>query len=455
MAPLKLKFWDTLDPKRKQWVLLLLLLGAAFTILWAIFALTEKPKPSLAQGPGFAAPQRVTNVGVMAPGQQVNPLDSWLGGAGKDVAQLKQDRDAMVKDKDDQKAFNRDILAKFEQLQQKITQAPQSSPPTPPAVTVPAATPSTSPANLPPLPPARSATPGAGFPPGLPPGFTDTPSLGLMRVSLRDAMAKTAQVNVPARAGATASGAGAAEANEAQGRTLENYLPISFTRAVLLGGLDAPTGGQAQSNPHPVLLRLEDNAILPNRFRGEVRECLVIGAGYGDLSSERAYIRTERLACVRRDGSALEVKIKGSIFDETGKVGVKGRLVTKQGQVLANALLAGVISGIGQGFQNQYTTLTSSPFGAVATTDPGHAFEAGLSGGVGRAMDRLAQYYISLAEKTFPIIEVDAGRSVDVVLTEGVAIDAPLASAGGAAQPAGDTHRPIARYPQLTNDADD
>ena len=34
-----------------------------------------------------------TVVGVMAPGQQVNPLDSWLGGAGKDVAQLKQDRD--------------------------------------------------------------------------------------------------------------------------------------------------------------------------------------------------------------------------------------------------------------------------------------------------------------------------------------------------------------------------
>ena len=195
------------------------------------------------------------------------------------------------------------------------------------------------------------------------------------------------------------------------------------------------------------MLRLDDNAILPNRFRAQVRECFVIGAGYGDISSERAYIRTERLSCVRNDGTALEVKIKGSIFDETGKVGVKGRLVTKQGQVLANALLAGVISGIGQGFQNQYTTLTTSPFGQYATTDPSHAFEAGMSGGVGRAMDRLAQYYISLAEKTFPVIEVDAGRSVDVVLTEGVAIDAPLASAGGAARPAGDTAQPNPALP--------
>jgi conjugal transfer pilus assembly protein TraB len=456
MAPLKLKLWDGLDPKQKQWALLALLLGTGFTVLWAIFALTEKPKPSLAQSAGLPGQQRVTNVGVMAPGQQVNPLDGWLGGAGKDVAQLKQDRDAMLKEKDDQKAFNRDILTKFEQLQQKIMQPAPLSPPASVPAAVPAAVPSTSPANLPPPPAGRSATQGTGFPPGLPPGLLDTPAVGLMRVSLRDPAAKTAQSSPPARASATVSGAGAGENSETQGKTLDNYIPISFTRAVLLGGLDAPTGGQAQSNPHPVLLRLDDNAILPNRFRAQVRECFVIGAGYGDISSERAYIRTERLACVRRDGSALEVKIKGSIFDETGKVGVRGRLVTKQGQVLANALLAGVISGIGYGVQNQFTSFSTSPFGQVATTDPSKAFEAGMSAGVGRAMDRLAQYYITLAEKTFPIIEVDAGRSVDVVLTEGVVIDGPLTTAGAAARPTGDATRGRApRYEEVANDAED
>ena len=457
MAPLKLKLWDGLDPKQRQWALLALLLGTGFTVLWAIFALTEKPKPSLAQSAGLPGQQRVTNVGVMAPGQQVNPLDGWLGGAGKDVAQLKQDRDAMLKEKDDQKAFNRDILTKFEQLQQKIMQpAPLSPPASVPAAVPAAVVPSTSPANLPPPPAGRSATQGTGFPPGLPPGLLDTPAVGLMRVSLRDPAAKTAQSSPPARASATVSGPGAGENSETQGKTLDNYIPISFTRAVLLGGLDAPTGGQAQSNPHPVLLRLDDNAILPNRFRAQVRECFVIGAGYGDISSERAYIRTERLACVRRDGSALEVKIKGSIFDETGKVGVRGRLVTKQGQVLANALLAGVISGIGYGVQNQFTTFSTSPFGQVATTDPSKAFEAGMSAGVGRAMDRLAQYYITLAEKTFPIIEVDAGRSVDVVLTEGVVIDGPLTTAGAAARPTGDATRGRApRYEEVANDAED
>jgi hypothetical protein len=48
-------------------------------------------------------------------------------------------------------------------------------------------------------------------------------------------------------------------------------------RAALLGGLDAPTGGQAQSNPHPILMRVQDNAFLPNRYRFKIKECLRIG----------------------------------------------------------------------------------------------------------------------------------------------------------------------------------
>jgi conjugal transfer pilus assembly protein TraB len=84
-----------------------------------------------------------------------------------------------------------------------------------------------------------------------------------------------------------------------------------------------------------------------------------------------------------------------------------------------------VVSGIGQAFQARATTTAISPLGAVSSLTDGKELEAGLSTGVGRAMDRLAQYYITLAEKTFPVIEVDAGRTVDVVLTQGVTIDVP------------------------------
>jgi len=74
--------------------------------------------------------------------------------------------------------------------------------------------------------------------------------------------------------------------------------------------------------------------------------------------------------------------------------------------------------------------MSISPLGATTTVDPGKQFEAGFGTGVGRALDRLAQYYISLAEKVFPVIEIDAGRSVDVVLTQGVALPGTLDAAG-------------------------
>ncbi len=209
-----------------------------------------------------------------------------------------------------------------------------------------------------------------------------------------------------------------------QERTTENYLPSGmFGRALVLSGLDAPTGGQAQSNPHPVLLQLLDLAVLPNRYRYDWKYCTVTGAGYGDISSERAYIRTESLSCVGKDGRVLDVPIKGYIAGEDGKAGMRGRLISKQGQALANALLAGVVSGIGDGLEKSSTIHSVSALGSTATVKPGDEYKAGIGAGVGRALDRLANYYIQLAEKMFPVIEVDAGRVVDVVLTKGATVD--------------------------------
>lgn len=151
-----------------------------------------------------------------------------------------------------------------------------------------------------------------------------------------------------------------------------------------------------------------------------------MGAGYGDVSAERAYIRTESLSCIARDGTAIDVPIKGYVAGEDGKAGMRGRLVSKQGQILANALLAGIAGGIGSAFQQNATTLSVSPLGATSTIDPARQLESGLGSGVGKALDRLAQYYISLAEKVFPVVEIDAGRTVDVVLTQGVALQHAL-----------------------------
>ncbi len=406
--------------KRRQ---MLLLAGIAGTIVGGTLL-----SVSLTGNRGNEAPPaKPQSTNILAPGAQVDPRDAWRGQADAQLKAMEQRSRDLAQRNAELEGQSKEMLERLKKLEGSgLTPLP----PTP--VTAPAARPSfgpdrpggaavdAGPQRFPPPPPPlpQAALPGMGLPP--PPGVTPiapTPA-GIVSIVLGD----TAKGTKPA--------ANAAPGPETR-RDTRRYLPSgAFTRAVLLGGLDAPTGGQSQRNPQPVLLRLADNAILPNQFRARVKECFVVGAGYGDVSSERAYIRTESLSCVTRDGTAIDVPVKGYVAGEDGKAGMRGRLVSKQGQILANALLAGVASGIGHAFQQSSTTLSVSPLGTTSTVDPGKQLEAGLGTGVGKALDRLAQYYISLAEKVFPVIEVDAGRSVDVVLTQGVALPGTLDAAG-------------------------
>lgn len=375
-----------------------------------------------------AQPAKPQSTNILAPGAQVDPRDAWRGQADAQLKAIEQRSRDLAQRNAELEGQGKEMLERLKKLEGSgLTPLP------PPPVTAPAARPSfgpdrpgnalpdAGPQRFPPPPPLpQGAVQGAGLPP--PAGGVQSPPTptGIVSIVLGD----------------VAAGKGAKPAADAAGATpaprdTRRYLPSgAFTRAVLLGGLDAPTGGQAQRNPQPVLLRLADNAILPNQFRARVKECFIVGAGYGDVSSERAYIRTESLSCVTRDGTAIDVPVKGYVAGEDGKAGMRGRLVSKQGQILANALLAGVASGIGHAFTQSSTTLSVSPLGTTSTVDPGKQLEAGLGTGVGKALDRLAQYYISLAEKVFPVIEVDAGRSVDVVLTQGVALPGTLDAAG-------------------------
>jgi conjugal transfer pilus assembly protein TraB len=204
-----------------------------------------------------------------------------------------------------------------------------------------------------------------------------------------------------------------------------SYIPAgAFVRVVILNGLDAPTGGQAQSNPTPVLMKVMDSATLPNGFKADLRGCTISGNGYGDISSERALIRLDRLACISDDGGAIDIAVKGYVAGEDGKAGMRGRLVTKTGQLLANGLLAGIGSGIGQAFQNSATVVQTNPFGnQTQQIKPGEEVKAGLSSGVGKAFDQLAKYYIEQSNKIYPIIEVDGARVVDIVFSRGFVLE--------------------------------
>lgn len=203
----------------------------------------------------------------------------------------------------------------------------------------------------------------------------------------------------------------------------DSWLPTgSFMKVVLLNGIDAPTSGGAQSEPYPVLMSILDIATLPNRFRMDMRECFLIGAGYGNISDERAYIRTERLSCVRKNGEVADFDLTGHVIGEDGKLGMRGRLVSKQGQQIAMSIFAGTLGGLGNALKPTGTVkldISDSTTTSVQRNDIGEVAASASLGGAGSALERVAQHYLKMAERMFPVIEVDAGRSVEIVILKG------------------------------------
>jgi conjugal transfer pilus assembly protein TraB len=453
---------DLKSVKRRKIVLGLTVLGGiiGFSMITVWLTSSEK-KDSLLNGGGKP---KVTMTNIAAPGEQIKPSDVWRAMSEARMNNVEtQSKETASKNK----VLTEDIEKLKKELRDNAAKstagrAPNADqPPLPPGSPLNHAAQPGNVAGPARYNPSEKPQPGRpGAPNGKPTGDAGSPhnSSGIATVSFSDAQLGAVGSMTPAAMnsnnGTAFAGINKTGTNAKPRRTVEHYIPSgSFTPALVLGGIDAPAGGQAAANPQPVLLMLKDRSILPNKYRYDAKQCHVLGAGYGDINSERAYIRLESLSCVLKDGTVIDVAVKGYVADETGKTGMKGRVVTKTGQVLSNALLVGIAGGIGKAFAQSANTVSVSPLGSTTTVDPNKIAQAGLGNGVESAMDRLANYYIKLADQLFPIIEVDAGRTVDVVFSAGVDLgkaENQQAQAAGEAK-AGATTSAFSPRPQQTS----
>ena len=206
------------------------------------------------------------------------------------------------------------------------------------------------------------------------------------------------------------------------------YLPPSFMEATLLSGLDAVTTSSGSKNPVPVLLRIKDLAVLPNRVKANLKGCFVLGEGKGNLATERVDVRLLTLSCLSKGGKAvIDQKIKGYVVDEDGKAGLRGVVAAKMGAMLARAALAGFLGGVGDAVQSSALNTQVTALGTTTqvwkSTDTTNILRGGIGGGISGAAKELQKFYLQLARQTLPIIQVGATKTVTVVISEGVNLE--------------------------------
>ena len=213
-------------------------------------------------------------------------------------------------------------------------------------------------------------------------------------------------------------------------RRLESWLPAgSYADAVVLAGVDASAGVSSQGDPRPVLLRLTSRARSAaeggEALEADVAGCTLTGAAYGDLSSEKVYVRVRTLTCAGREpGTVIETEVAGFVAG-SGKAGVRGPVVSREGALVEKAFLAGLISGAGETAANLLQAHAGNPGGdgagsGASLMDVGRA---GLGAGAGSAGRRVADYLIRRAEQYQPVIQLQTGTRVTVVFIEGARID--------------------------------
>ena len=216
-------------------------------------------------------------------------------------------------------------------------------------------------------------------------------------------------------------------------KPLAAWLPAgSHAEAIVLAGVDASAGISSQGDPRPLLLRLTGPAWTAAAggaaLQVDVAGCTVTGAAHGDLSSEKVYARLRTLTCAGPEpGSVIETEVAGFIAG-SGKTGVRGPVVSREGALVQKAFLAGLVSGAGQGAAQAFQPQAVATGGGAAVANTGLADigRAGLGAGAASAGSKVADYLIRRAEQYQPVIQLRSGTRVSVVFLEGARLDGGL-----------------------------
>ncbi|MDE0206379.1 MAG: TraB/VirB10 family protein [Candidatus Tectomicrobia bacterium] len=185
-------------------------------------------------------------------------------------------------------------------------------------------------------------------------------------------------------------------------------LPIGSTvTGELLTGAFAT---KARGDALPVLVQLRSAYSGPNDTEIPLEDCLLIGKATADISSVRARVEAVSLSCVLPDGTAFERVVRGYLTGDDGTLGVPGKWEFRSGRWLANLL-----SAMGTAAAGVYADVAiaealagASILGSVSTSD---------------TTERIQEFFLQRAEEILPVVWVESGTPVYLVMLEGVTID--------------------------------
>lgn len=208
--------------------------------------------------------------------------------------------------------------------------------------------------------------------------------------------------------------------------TLPSFtLMPGFAKGVIVAGANVPTMQANATDAKPVWISINSDALIANNDFMNLKDCLVLATATGDLISSRALIRLSKLSCSMTDFEGkkykIEQKIEGWVYGEEGTMGVKGRLVSKEGEIIKKgiplALVEGAINMLSK--TNNYAIFPNGLTTQTATSNPLQEFTNGGATGTTKILNKFSEYYLKILENLNPYVEVKVKREVTIAFKGG------------------------------------
>jgi len=214
--------------------------------------------------------------------------------------------------------------------------------------------------------------------------------------------------------------------------TMANYLPVKkeekvkefdlrqgFAKATIITGGDLKTLSEGDGETTPIFLSIDSKIRIANNKELDLTDCGLEAVGKGDFTSSRGHVTVSNISCNLIDDEGnhykIDQQIVGWVYDEVGSYGVKGRLVTKEGEIMEKALPLAIL-------ETGLSILTES---AKSDSSSDNAFQIGnASSGVasnagGKIVDKMGDYWLKYLDGLNPLVSFRPGRQVVVAFKGG------------------------------------
>ncbi|MGB0906896.1 MAG: TrbI/VirB10 family protein [Maricaulaceae bacterium] len=209
----------------------------------------------------------------------------------------------------------------------------------------------------------------------------------------------------------------------------EHYVPPNaYVSARLVVSVDAPIGEAQEADPKAAQFIITGPAKHVQSGgkieQTELEGCLVNGSAQGNLSSERVFIKLHAMTCPLGDGRVSVSKVEG-YATHLGKNGIRGTVVSREGDLVTKAMIAGTVEGLGRtasqfGQGNGLATTNGGVFGQRPSSED--IAVGSIGSGIASGAGEFSKYLMDRARAYEPVVSLPTGIEVELVFISGTLV---------------------------------